>query len=360
MSAPSKLLATAARETQFTLRLLTSSIIHLIFVQFYYTFIFYVFIFYSYPRLNCYKPHDKVPATKTKTFIRVINTLCSGGKELEIWHLYFFHCIFSYLVSHSFHSLDRDLQPPLLLADDLDGGGGLGLIERGHGDARLGQGSLGEDRSADGTGAPLGAHSWISKKEEERNRCYSESVCCRAGRQGSDKKRRDANRETASTPAATTYLPPAARTVPDGRQPQPGRERGPEVRREQKLHKGSGTRAKETSKELQLGSDGEAKSDVKPQGKVKTKPQTTPSIRRRARHDTWVSPEKRGSERSVTRVSRPAKKATGRLVNRIPDSPLATSSRTNQSSVMRERASGGLSSSMRLANCGLALAMYLD
>lgn len=161
--------------------------------------------------------------------------------------------------------------------------------------------------------APLWALTAGFQKRRKKETDVIQRVCCRGRRQGSDKKRRDTNRETASTPAATTYLPPAARTVPDGRQPQPGRERGPEVRRERKLHKGSGTRAKETSKELQLGPDGEAKSDVKPQGKVKTKPQTTPSIRRRARRDTWVSSEKRGSERSITRVSRPAKKATGRV-----------------------------------------------
>lgn len=102
-------------------------------------------------------------------------------------------------------------------------------------------------------------------------------------------------------PAATTYLLPAAYTVPDRCHPQVGGGHGPEVRQQkQKLHKGSGTRVKETSEEIQMGSGGEAKSDVKPQEKVKMKPQTTLSVQSRVRHkrdraDTWVSQKKEAS-----------------------------------------------------------------
>lgn len=50
------------------------------------------------------------------------------------------------------------------------------------------------------------------------------------------------------------------------------------------LHKGSGTRVNETSKVLQLGSSGEAKSDDKSQEKVKMKPQMSPSVQSRVWH----------------------------------------------------------------------------
>lgn len=130
------------------------------------------------------------------------------------------------------------------------------------------------------------------------------------------------NRETASTPAATAYLPRLQKQkclrqqllCLVGRQPQPGREHSPEVRQEQKLHKGSGTGAKEMSKTLHMGSGGRAKPDVKPQGKVKTEPRAAFSIRMpqtaraQVRGRVGVAGEAGGSKRSVTRVSCPAKK----------------------------------------------------
>lgn len=65
--------------------------------------------------------------------------------SLYFWGLHGFYC---------------DLQLSFLLVAGLDWSGGLGLVERGHGDPCLSQSSLGEDWRTDRTGAPLCAHHW--------------------------------------------------------------------------------------------------------------------------------------------------------------------------------------------------------